>query len=76
MAYCEGQMRIKCDNEIEKGEKKFTCGRFLGKVEGMSLELKCPNCKKVHRIEIDRPIDAKELVLFLESNLNHNKKES
>ena len=51
--------RIKCDNEITKGEKTFNCGRFLGKLDGMVIELKCPNCKKVHRVDINRPIEGR-----------------
>lgn len=66
-------MRIKCDNKVQKGDKEFTCGRFLGKVEGMTLELKCPNCKRVHMVEINRPLKAEELVNFLQSTLTHNK---
>jgi phage FluMu protein Com len=61
--------RIKCDNEIVKGEKQFSCGRFLGKLEGMVIELKCPNCKKVHRVDINRPIEGKEFIAYLESTL-------
>lgn len=61
--------RIKCDNEITKGVKSFACGRFLGKIEGMTIELKCPNCKKVHKVDINRPIEGKEFIEFLESTL-------
>jgi phage FluMu protein Com len=63
--------RIKCDNEIVKGEKQFACGRFLGKLEGMVIELKCPNCKKVHRVNINRPIEGQEFINFLESTINN-----
>lgn len=62
--------RIKCDNKIVKGDKQFTCGRFLGKLEGMTIELKCPNCKKVHRLNINRPIQGQEFINFLESTIN------
>ena len=64
--------RIKCDNEITKGEKTFNCGRFLGKLEGMTIELKCPNCKKVHKVDINRPIEGEEFIKFLESTLTTN----
>jgi len=62
-------MRVKCDNITEKQGKPFTCGRFLAKIEGLSIEMKCPNCKKVHKVDINHPLEARDFINYLESSL-------
>ena len=69
-------MRHVCDGKIKTRDDSRNCGRFLFEETRTEVVVRCPNCKKEHRIQKAVWINTvQDFIAFIEGNHKPSKEQ-
>ena len=69
-------MRHICDGKVESRGDSRSCGRFLFEENSTEVVVRCPKCKKEHRVQkAFSVVTVQDLVTLIESTNNNQFKE-
>ena len=69
-------MRYTCTGKVQTRDDSRNCGRFLFEETQTEVVVRCPKCKKEHRIQKAVWINTvQDLVSFIEGTYNNPSKE-